>query len=286
MYKNPFQLLDLSHQYQHESPIQFFLGFLFFSWASPAIAYLSVQLIGVIYLIYCTWTVANLRSVNNYNFFWVFALSPSILVLFNWFGKSDIFLMAAFFGIYSSIKNSLTIFIHVIVSIFSHIQMSIFHIIFLFFLKIIRINELKIKSVFAYLFAFFIYFLYMSSFGEFGSRSDFISSRLPSIINGSLNNPVITLFCTFNWLWILVFNVRDKLKLRFWIIFILILFISFATKDFTRVFILTALPLLIEIINLRNLERALKKIGEYIPLSILIFIQFQKIPGGKIVDSA
>ena len=110
LYKNPFELLSPIRQWLHESPIQFLLGYFLFKSLPPYIAYILVQILGGMFLIWTYLLLLKNREIVHSELFLILALSPFLLVLFTWHGKPDIFLIASCFGMLATSQKNKSLF--------------------------------------------------------------------------------------------------------------------------------------------------------------------------------
>jgi len=285
LYKDPLSNLPTPNQTVQESPIQFLIGFLFLSSLQPKLAFFIVQLIGIIYLILSFYQMLNHISNKSYFIlFYVIGLSPLIFILFTWFGKTDIFLIGSCFGILSCQRgNNKLILFHVLISIFAHIQIAFVHLIFLLYNRIIKPTYFIFVC---YFFCFCLYVFYLNKSGDFVGRLDFFIQNLQGLLVTRIKNPFFSIFSTFGWLWIIIYNVRSTLSKQFWFSVIICFLITCGTLDHTRIFSLISLPLVIYLCEIDKVEKKLIDLSKIIPINLLIFFQFGVQPYGSIHDTS
>lgn len=283
LYENPFELLPQKKQWLHESPIQYFVGFIFFQTTTSLNAFIFTQFIAFIYLVASIYSFTVVYQINTKALIYTLALSPFFLVLVSWFGKPDPFLIGSLFAIIAVQKVfAPASFIFICISVFAHPQITVIHL----FLCIV-LGQLRPSSILAlsYLMAFALYALYLSEIGHFAGRLEYIETHILNIIATQVRQPFFSLFCSFGWLWFVILNQRHLLPKKFYFALSLTFIITIITLDHTRVFVLLNIPLLIYIIQNLDVVSSVRKITVFVPTVLLMLFQFQKIPGGAIVDS-
>jgi hypothetical protein len=284
LYKDPFNLLEQKFQWLQQSPIQFFLGFLLFSWLPGKLAYICTQIIGILYLVISIYWLTNSLKIDRNNLFWTLALSPFFLIIFTWFGKPDLFLIASLFCIIACNRhNNYATPFFLIISVFAHIQITLFYIVFSLALRLITLNRWLIIGLIV---SFSLFGWYLQNIGELNGRIDFIIHNLKLITITQVNQPLFSIFSTFGWLWFVVIYYRSSLGKNFFLVSIICFFITITTLDHTRVFVLLSVPALVYIAKNFPVADFINNVKNSVPFWLLIFFQFQKIQGGKITDSA
>tara|TARA_B100000315_G_scaffold60249_1_gene54641 strand:- start:685 stop:1701 length:1017 start_codon:yes stop_codon:yes gene_type:complete len=273
--------LNPNFQWVLESPIQFFIGYLFSFLPYPA-SFIVVQIIAILYLIGSCIFLCKHQEIDKSSLFFVLALSPFFLIIFTWFGKPDLFLIGSYFSIVAFQRvRPMTSLLFFIIGVFSHPQIFIFLIIFSYFLNLIQLNT---RLIFYLFFCYLIYFFYLANLGEIYGRDNFIFDNLIRLITAQVRNPFFSLFCTFGWLWfVILFNKKEIPKIFFFIV-VLIFLITILTLDHTRIFTLLSLPCIIFLAKNYDIRKFIKNINRYIPIWFFLFFQFQK-NDGFIVDT-
>lgn len=284
LYKNPFELLPAHMQRLQESPIQFLLGYFLFNSLPPYIAYILVQILGGVFLIWTYLLLLKNREIVHSELFLILALSPFLLVLFTWHGKPDIFLIASCFGMLATSQKNKSLFpIFFLCSVFSHPQITIFYVVFFLILNQVKFTLLLLLSA---VLSYGLYFGYINELGEFSTRSDFIFENFKALIITQVSQPFFSIFCTFGWLWIPILYLRSSLSFRFFSVAVLCFGITLTTLDHTRVFVLLSIPLLVYLVEKNAVRKFCIELNPYLPIVLLLLFQFQKHPNGVIVDTS
>ena len=284
LYKNPFDLLPAKYQWLHESPIQFFIGYALFGFLPSYIAYFLVQIIGIAFLVWTYLLMLRNKQLDHSELFLILALSPFILVLFTWFGKPDIFLIASCFGMLATSQKNINLFpIFFLCSVFSHPQITIFYVVFFLILNQVKFSLVLLLSA---IFSYGLYFGYINELGDFANRADYIAENLRRLIITQAKQPFFSIFCTFGWLWLAILHLRSSLSIRFFVVASLCFGITLGTLDHTRVFVLLSIPLLVNLAEQNAVRKFCIDLNTYVPIVVLLFFQFQKRPDGVIVDTS
>ena len=284
LYLNPLEVLKNEKiQLVQESPITYFIGYLFFSSFNAMPAFLLTQLSGTLFLIFSLYQFSKANNINFNNLLKYLSLTPFYVVIFTWYGRPDIFLIGGFFC-FISYNNIFLKYFFLQVMIFAHPQIAFFNFVFYY---IMNDKEINFKIILILMLSFFVYYFgYMDNLeGELKGRADFIFSKYYNLITFKIKNFIWLFPLTFSWFWLIIYAVKKELKLKFWLVVICILAIAFMTYDWTRVFHLLSLPLLTYIFINFDIQRLLIKINKYIPLTLIVFIQAQIIDD-RLIDSA
>ena len=277
LHNDPFVLLNQQYQY--------LLGHYGFGWMPPEFSYACTQLVGFCYLGFAIKWFAETREINFSYFIKLLAVSPFFLVLFVWQGKPDPFIIGSFFMICSVHYTKKTIsLLAVLIAIFSHPQIALIHCVLIIFLNFKKPSVIFFLN---YIAAFTLYFIYLNLLdGDLHGRTDQIIANGKALFRNQFTNPVLSIVLSFGWFWLIIFNIWQKLNSKFWISLIFCFIISMLSMDFTRTFLQIALPLFVILIMEVNRTNILEKITRFVPLTVLLFIQFQKVPGAIISDTA
>mgnify|MGYP001208262961 FL=1 len=277
---DPFLKLSPERQYHHQSPIQYFIGFVLYQIiGSTYICFFIVQLLAILLLIYSVKLFSKKYLIDSDYILKVFVLSPGLLILLHWFGKPDLFLISSYLILISTSKKPL-IFIASITMVFSHYQISILYFLFSFFLNLIKYKKIYF---FSFLAALTIFNIYLMELGSLQGRVELYSSILDSIFLTSFNNFLLGIFSVFSWLWLPIITSKNLVsKKTIAVFFIAILAGCFG--DFTRAGFLTLIPLYVYLIqNIEFKEKLLSFVNQY-PIKLLALIQFQKTFLGDITE--
>ena len=193
---DPFIKLSPERQYHHQSPIQYFIGFLLFKIIdSTYVCFLITQLIAILLLIYSVKLFSKKYLIDADYMLKVFILSPGLLILLAWFGKPDLFLISSYLILISTNKKTF-ILVSSIVMVFSHYQISILYFIFSLLLNIIKIRKIYI---FSFLTSLIIFNIYLIELGSIQGRAELYSSTLDIIFLTSFNNFLLGIFSVFSY---------------------------------------------------------------------------------------
>tara|TARA_B100000787_G_C16145831_1_gene274197 strand:- start:108 stop:1127 length:1020 start_codon:yes stop_codon:yes gene_type:complete len=284
LYENPFELLPAQAQWLHESPIQYLIGYILFNSLPPYIAYILVQIIGGVFLIWSYLLLLKNREIMHSELFLILAMSPFLLVIFTWHGKPDIFLIASCFGMLATSQKNKSLFpIFFLCSVFSHPQITIFYVVFFLILNQVKFSLVLLLSA---VLSYGLYFGYINELGDFSNRYDYIFENFRRLLLTQAKQPFFSIFCTFGWLWIPILYLRSSLSFRFFTVAVLCFGITLATLDHTRVFVLLSIPLLVYLAEKNSVRKFCIELSPYLPIVILLLFQFQKRPGGEIVDTS
>jgi len=277
---DPFLKLSPERQYHHQSPIQYFIGFVLYKIIdSTYICFFITQLLAILLLIYSVKLFANKYLIDADYILKVFVLSPGLLILLHWFGKPDLFLIASYLILISTSKKTL-IFLSSIIMVFSHYQISILYFVFSLLLNLINYKKIYFFSFFT---SFIFFNIYLIELGPIQTRTENFFLLLDTILLSSVNNFLLGIFSVFSWLWLPIIISKDLLSKKTVVVYVITIFASFL-GDFTRASFLTLIPLYVHIISNSQFKEKLLLFVNLFPIKILALFQYQKTFGGEITE--
>lgn len=277
---DPFIKLSAERQYHHQSPIQYFIGFLLFKVInSTYICFVITQLMAISLLIYSVKLFSKKFLIEGDYMLKVFILSPGLLILLAWFGKPDLFLISSYLILISASRKSY-ILVSSIIMVFSHYQISILYFVFSFLLKLIKINKIYI---FSFLISLIIFNIYLIELGPIQGRAELYSSTLDIIFLTSFNNFLLGIFSVFSWLWLPIVISKNLINKKTVAIFAIAI-VAGCFGDFTRASFLTLIPLYVYLISNTVFKEKFLSFANLYPVKLLALIQFQKIFYGEITE--
>lgn len=277
---DPFLKLSPERHYHHQSPIQYFIGFVLHKIIdSTYICFFITQLLAILLLIYSVKLFANKYLIDSDYILKVFVLSPGLLILLHWFGKPDLFLIASYLILISTSKKTL-IFLSSIIMVFSHYQISILYFVFSLLLNLIKYKKIYL---FSFLTSFIFFNIYLIELGPIQSRAELYYSLLDTILLSSINNFLLGIFSVFSWLWLPIIISKDLLSKKTVAVFVVAIFAAFF-GDFTRASFLTLIPLYVYIISNSQFKEKLLSFVNLYPIKILALFQYQKTFDGEITE--
>ena len=277
---DPFIKLSPERQYHHQSPIQYFIGFLLFKIIdSTYVCFLITQLIAISLLIYSVRLFSKKYLIEADYMLKVFVLSPGLLILLAWFGKPDLFLISSYLILISTNKKTF-ILVSSIIMIFSHYQISILYFVFSLLLKLIKIKKIYF---FSFLTSLIIFNIYLIELGSIQGRTELYSSTLDIIFLTSFNNFLLGIFSVFSWLWLPIIVSKNLISKKTIVVFVIAI-IAGCFGDFTRASFLTLIPLYVYLISNNNFKEKLLSFVNQYPIKLIALIQFQKSFYGEITE--
>ena len=280
LYSNPFGVLE-SEQWLQESPIQYFVGFIFNLFLKNDIFthYLVIAL-GFLFL-YLSMFLYDKKFQNEIEILKVFYFTPFFLIIFYWMGKPDTYLIASFLLLITYKENFTISLLATVFLVFSHIYISIIYISLSLFLNIVKF---KPHNYFNFIFSILLYSFYRMNLEEFTGRYDVISSEIERALYSSFTNLLSGIISLFMWLWIpiILSSVFKNKKILF--SFLAILIVSFFTLDHTRIFVISSIPIILYLTRSQLFIDRFNEILNKKQIYILGIFQIQKRGDLKIVD--
>jgi len=281
LFLEPFQLPK--NEWLIESPIQFILGyFLNIILKNPTLTYWIVVFCGYFFLLISFYLLE--KNIKESIFLDVLFLTPFFLIMYFWMGKPDTYTIGSIIILILYNNRYQAFFLISLVLIFSHAQIALIYLFLIYYLKIFKLN---IKHYFLFFIGYLMYFIYLSQYGEYQGRAEFIIENFERIIANVLTNPLIGAVSLFMWIWIPILNSEVfKLNKRYLTSFLIILVISLFSLDFTRTFLISSIPFLYKLSTDKTFVKSFNTIFSNNWIYLLGFLQLQKRPDGVISDSS
>lgn len=243
----PLQLhADPSRQFLHFSSLPFVLGYPVTRTVGPASSFWIVMLGGL------TFAAAALRrcvavrygSRQNDAMLMVFA-TPLLIVLSQYIGKSDSFMVAFLLLLVASTNPLMQILLACLV-VSSHLEMGLLVLGSATFLRILPMRWTALGAVAGVLLVFGYHHYLLPAPPQ--SRADMGAEYLSAAVGAVMATPVLHLLSMFGPFWFCVVK-AGRPDWRWLTMFVLTAVVASATLDFTRVFILVGLPLVIATVD-------------------------------------
>ena len=243
---NPLQLnANPARQFLQSSPLPYFLGYPLTAIAGPRIAFAIVMLGGVALSLVALWRMASQRYPDRPRDAVLMVLAtPLLIVLTQYLGKSDPFLVAFFLFLVAARSVAVQIVCAALV-VTSHLEMGLLVVASAVFLGVVRPVALAGAVLGA---AAVLGYHYVLLPAPPQSRATFGVSYFTDAVAIAFATPVAHLVWTFGPFWWCVTRARP-LGTRWWAIFAGTLVLATITLDFTRVFVLVGLPLIVATID-------------------------------------
>jgi hypothetical protein len=243
----PLQLhVEPSRQFLHFSSLPFVLGYPVTSTVGPAWSFWIVMLGGLILCAAALRRCAAVRygSRQNDAMLMVFA-TPLMIVLSQYIGKSDPFMVAFLLLLVASTNPLMQVLLAGFV-VLSHLEIGLLVLGSAMFLRIVPFRWTTLGA-FAGVLLVFGYHNYLLPAPP-QSRADMGIEYLSAALDAVLSTPVLHLVSMFGPFWWCVLMARN-LDWRWLMVFFATTVVASVTLDFTRVFILVGLPLVIAIVD-------------------------------------
>ena len=243
----PLQLhVEPSRQFLHFSPLPFVLGYPVTRAMGPAWAFAIVMLGGLIFSAAALRRFVAVRYGTRQNdaMLMVFA-TPLMIVLSQYIGKSDPF-MVAFLLLLAASTNPMVQVLMACLVVLSHLEMGLLVLVSAIFLRIVPVRWTTIGGLAGVLLVLGYHHYLLPAPPQ--SRADMGVAYLSVAADAVMNTPVLHLVAMFGPFWLCVLTARH-LGWRWFLVFVATTAVASATLDFTRVFILVGLPLVIAIVD-------------------------------------
>jgi hypothetical protein len=286
LHARPLERLEPSEQYLHASLLNIFVGHTFRAWSIPRmrVMYLGALTLALgAILLYGHRAVAD--PVERWTFFRLLALSPLIHVLVFWLGKSDPYLVSGYFLLLLS-GNSVVVGALALGMTLAHLEQAT---------ALLAVHALLHRprpAVLAALLAGWLaglgaHQVYLGQLGLAGSpRAAWLWERAEHLGRNNLARPYAMLALSFSWFWMPVFAyVRGRREWTPPLLAGACFAMAMLAIDFTRVFTLVALPLIVHVAR----ELAREGGGALRPrLGVLTWLGFlqMELAIGRIWDNA
>jgi hypothetical protein len=243
----PLQLhVDPTRQFLQFSPLPFVLGYPVTRAVGPAWSFWIVMLGGLIFCAAALRRCAAVRygSRRNDAMLMVFA-TPLLIVLSQYIGKSDPFMVAFLLLLVASRHPIVQILIACLV-VLSHLEIGLLALGSAMFLRIVPFRWATLGAITGVLLVFGYHQYLLPAPPQ--SRADMGVEYLSAAVAAVLSTPVLHLVSMFGPFWCCVFT-APRLGWRWLTVVVATTVVASATLDFTRVFILVGLPLVIAIVD-------------------------------------
>ena len=243
----PLQLhVDPSRQFLHFSSLPFVLGYPVTTTIGPAVSFWMVMLAGLIFCAAALRRCAAVRygSRQNDAVLMVFA-TPLLIVLTQYIGKSDPFMVGFLLLLVASTNPLMQVLLACLVVV-SHLEIGVLVLGSAMFLRILPIRWTALGAVAGVLLVFGYHYSLLPAPPQ--SRADMGVQYLSDAVGAVMNTPVLHMLAMFGPFWLCVFTAR-RLHWRWLLVLAMTTAVASATLDFTRVFILVGLPLVIAIVD-------------------------------------
>lgn len=272
----PLQLhVEPSRQFLHFSSLPFVLGYPLTRTLGPAVSFWIVMLGGLIVCAAALRRCAVVRygSRQNDAMLMVFA-TPLLIVLSQYIGKSDPFMVAFLLLLVASSNPLLQVLLACLV-VLSHLEIGLLVLGSAMFLRILPIRWTILGALAGVLLVFGYHYYLLPAPPQ--SRADLGMQYVSDAVAAVISTPVLHLASMFGPFWLCVVTAR-RLEWRWLLVFVMTTAVASATLDFTRVFILVGLPLVIAIVD-GVIPRADQTASDYRPpawftvLPLFAFVQ-------------
>lgn len=243
----PLQLhVEPSRQFLHFSSLPFLLGYPLTKTVGPGASFWIVMLGGLILSGAGLRRLAEARygSRRNDAMLMVFA-TPLLIVLSQYIGKSDPFMVAFLLLLIASTHPLMQALLACLV-VFSHLEIGVLVLGSAMFLRILPVRWTTVGALAGVLLVLGYHHYLLPAPPQ--SRADMGAQYLSDAVAAVMSTPVLHLASMFGPFWLCVFAAR-RLGWRWVTLFVATTVVASATLDFTRVFILVGLPLVVAIVD-------------------------------------
>lgn len=243
----PLQLhVEPSRQFLHFSPLPFFLGYPVTRAVGASWSFAIVMLGG---LVFCAAALRRFVAVRygtrqNDAMLMVFA-TPLLIVLSQYIGKSDPF-MVAFVLLLVASTNPMVQVVMACLVVVSHVEIGLLVLVSAMFLRLVPFRWTTLGGLAGVLLVFGYHQYLLPAPPQ--SRAEMGMAYLSVAVGAVMSTPVLHLVSMFGPFWLCVFTAR-RLDWRWLMVFFATTVVASATLDFTRVFILVGLPMIIAIVD-------------------------------------
>jgi hypothetical protein len=249
LYAEPFRLLpEPMDRYLHASVSSMFVGHLLGAWSPrrvQALALAAAVVAVAAVLAYGHRAIAD--PEERWTFFRLLALSPLLHVLVFWLGKSDPFLIAPYFLLLLSRGRAVTAVLALAMTLAYPEQATV--ILWVHAVLNRPPRGVVLACVGGWAVGIGVEQLYLAQLGLPGSpRALWIAQWGERLVRNNLARPITMLWLSFAWFWIPVLvYVRSRRAGRALALAGLCIAVAALSADFTRVFTLLALPLIVHV---------------------------------------
>lgn len=266
---------DPGRQFLQFSPVVYFLGYPFTQVLGATWSFAIVMGGGLVVFAAALRQFAAVRYGDRQGdaMLMVFA-TPLLIVLTQYLGKSDLFMVSAFLLLVASSGAAAQVALGAIV-VLGHFEMGLLMLVAAIVLGILpRRAALGAIAGVVLLYGYHHALLPAVPQSRATVGTDFLSEALTAV----MNTPVLHLIFTFGAFWICVLT-AGPLGWRWRAAFVATLALASATLDFTRVFTLLALPMIIAVIDRVLAHPADRPPAWLAVLPLLAFVQVHLLSG-------
>lgn len=243
----PLELhVEESRRFLHFSALPFFLGYPITATAGAAWSFAIVMLGGFVFFVVALRRFAAVRYRSHQGEAMLMAFAtPLLIVLSQYIGKSDPY-MVAFLLLLATSANPMVQVVLACLVVLSHLEIGLLVIGSAMFLRIVPFRSATLGAIVGVLLIVGYHQYLLPSPPQ--SRADIGMEFLSEAVGAVLSTPILHLAATFGPFWLFVLTAR-RLNWRWLLVFVGTTLLASVTLDFTRVFILVGLPMIIAIID-------------------------------------
>lgn len=243
----PLELnVNARRQFLQYSPLTFFLGYPLTSTVGAVASYALVMLGGFLFFVVALrrFVAVRYRSFQD-DAMLMFLATPLLIVLSQFIGKSDPYLVAFLLLLVTSRHPMVQVLLACLV-ILSHLEIGLLVLGSAMFLRIVPFRTTLLGGLTGAL-LIYGYHHYLLPFPP-QSRADIGMELLSEALDAVSRTPVLHLVLTFGPFWLCVLTAR-RLDWRWLTVCLGTTVVAVATLDFTRVFVLVGLPMIIAVVD-------------------------------------
>jgi hypothetical protein len=244
---SPLQLhLEPSRQFLHFSPLSFFLGYPFTSTLGARWSFAIVMLGGFVFFAAALTRLVAIRyGTRRHDAMLMFFATPLLIVLSQYLGKGDAYLVA-FTLLLVSTANPIGQAVLACLVVLSHMEMGLLILASAIFLGIVPFRSAALGAAAGVLAVTGYHHGLLPALPQ--SRAAMGTSYLSEALAAVIDTPVLHLVFTFGAFWFCVFTAWP-MDWRWRVACAGTALVACGTLDFTRVFVLLGLPLVIAVVD-------------------------------------
>lgn len=244
---HPLQLNpETSKQFLHASALPYFIGYPLAATIGPRAAFVVVMIGGVVAAVAALRRLTRLRYGARANDAMLMLLAtPILIVLTQYLGKSDGYLIASFF-VLVSVSNPGAEALAALFVVLSHREMGVLLLASAWLLGLRRPGAWMLGAVAGLVMVFAYHHFWLAAPPQ--SRADLGVSYVRDAVALTLSTPVLHVLWTFGPFWWCVTRAWP-IPWRGVVVLVVALVLASATLDFTRVFTIVSLPLAIALVD-------------------------------------
>jgi hypothetical protein len=242
----PLQLnVEPGKQFLHSSPLSFFLGYPFTTALGPRWSFAIVMLGGLAFFAAALTRLVRVRYGRPNDAMLMFFATPLLIVLSQYLGKGDAYLVAFLLLLVSS-TNPVAQAVLACLVVLSHREMGLLVLTSAAFLGIVPLRTTIPGALAGVLMIYGYHHGLLPALPQ--SRAAMGTAYLSEALGAVFNTPVLHLVFTFGAFWFCVFTAWP-MNWRWRLVAAATALVACATLDFTRVFVLLGLPLMIAVVD-------------------------------------